>query len=249
MLRASMSISDSRQGPDVLRARPNAFEIALKRIDNRRVGNEDGIVVLAGEPRPGEVARTGAQHRPIDGIGFQMHENALAFDPRDDVGLGEQRFDQPPACGSVLGELRSVQIEPDEDAAFGRLGQHLDDPRVGQNVRRHVDRQLSAANRPGVEVLKVLAGRIMDLGLRRLGLGSLLRASDPEHHQGHEGAEKYANRQGQLNRLNDYNFVVVSGCKCKASLGIKRKRFNQRAERYSIAPARAARSVTIVRGS
>jgi len=34
-----------------LRARPNAFEIALKRIDNRRVGNEDGIVVLAGEPR------------------------------------------------------------------------------------------------------------------------------------------------------------------------------------------------------
>jgi hypothetical protein len=101
-----------------LRAPPNAFEIALKRIDNRGVGNEDCIVVLAGKPRPGEIAPTGAQHRPIDGISFQMHENALAFDPRNDFGVGEQRFDQTSACGSVLGELRFVQIEPDEDAAL-----------------------------------------------------------------------------------------------------------------------------------
>jgi hypothetical protein len=49
--------------------------------------------------------------------------------------------------------------------------------------------------------------------------------------------------------LIDYNLVVVFGCKCKGSLRTKRKRFNQRAERYNIAPAGAARSVTIVRGS
>ena len=28
-----------------------------------------------------------------------MHENALAFDPRDDVGVGKQRFDESPRVG------------------------------------------------------------------------------------------------------------------------------------------------------
>ena len=68
---------------------------------------------------------------PIDGVGFQMHQNALAFDPRGDIGMGEQRFDKPSACRSVLGELRFVQIEADDDAAFRRVGQRLDDSRVG----------------------------------------------------------------------------------------------------------------------
>ena len=152
-----------QQAPDVLRARPDAFEIALERVDDRRIGNEDRVVVLAGEPRPGEVARTGAQHRPIDGIGFQMHENALAFDPRDDIGMGEQRLDEPAARGSVLGELRLVQIESDEDAALRRVGQRLDDSRVGQNISRHIDGQLGAANLPRIDALKVFARRIVDL--------------------------------------------------------------------------------------
>ena len=39
-----------------------------------------------------------------------MHENALALYPRNDVGMGKQRFDEPPGCRSVLSELRLVQI-------------------------------------------------------------------------------------------------------------------------------------------
>ena len=123
-----------------------------------------------------------------------MHENALALYPRDDVGMGEQRFDGPPACGFVLSELRPVQIKSDEDAAFRRVGQRLDDSRVRENVRRHVDRQFGAADLPSVEALKVFARRIMDLRLGSLGLpldlGPHLRPSSAERRKSQTSAEK-----------------------------------------------------------
>src|SRR5271163_2373457 len=91
------------------------------------------------------------------------------------LGWASQRFDGPPACGFVLSELRPVQIKSDEDAAFSRVGQRLDDSRVRQNVRRHVDRQFGAANLPSVEALKGF--RAAPLGSLRLplDLGPLLR--------------------------------------------------------------------------
>ncbi len=60
-----------------------------------------------------------------------MHENALALNARGYVGMSKQRFDKPPACWSVFGELRLVQIEADEDAAFRRVCQRFDNSGIG----------------------------------------------------------------------------------------------------------------------
>ena len=153
------------EGVDVLSPRPYALEIGLKSVDNRWVGYEDEIVVLAGEPRPREVARTCTQQLPIDRIRFQMHEHTLALDPRYDVRVGKQCFDEPASNGSVLGELRLVEIETDDHVPFRGVGQRLDDLRVGEDVSRHVDGESSAANLLSVHRLEIFSRSIMDLDL------------------------------------------------------------------------------------
>jgi hypothetical protein len=124
-----------------------------------------------------------------------------------------------PACGFVLGELRPVQIKSDEDAAFSRVGQRLDDSRVRQNVRRHVDRQFGAANLPSVKALKVFARRIMDLRLGSLGLpldlGPLLRPSRSECGKATQALRNKRIAKADSTGLNSYNSIVVFGCKCK----------------------------------
>ena len=92
-----------------------------------------------------------------------MHQDALALDPRRDIRMGEQRLDEAAARGSVLGELRLVEIEADDDAALRRVDQRLDDLRVRQDVRRHVDGQFGAADLPSVNAFKVFARRVVDL--------------------------------------------------------------------------------------
>ena len=61
-----------------------------------------------------------------------------------------QRLDRRVDLEPVLGELRLVEIDPHGDVALRRRGQRLDDPLVGQDVGRHVDRELRAADDPGV---------------------------------------------------------------------------------------------------
>jgi hypothetical protein len=105
------------------------------------------------------------QQLPIDRIRFQMHQNTLALDPRYDVRVGKQRFDEPASNGSVLGELRLVEIEADDHVPFRGGGQRLDDLRVGEDVSRHVDGESSAANLLSVHRLEIFSRSIMDLDL------------------------------------------------------------------------------------
>ena len=60
---------------------------------------------------------------------------------------------------------RLVEIEADDDVAFRRVGQRLDDLRVGEDISRHVDRQFGAANLLGVDALEIFSRSIMDLDL------------------------------------------------------------------------------------
>src|SRR5271168_5502255 len=95
----------------------------------------------------------------------QVHQNALTLDPRDDIGMGQQRFDESPPNGSVLGELRLVEIEADDHVAFCGVGQRLDDLRIGEDISGHVDGQFGAANLLNVDALKIFSRSIMDLDL------------------------------------------------------------------------------------
>ena len=172
----SSVFSERRRGrvesPDVLRARPYALEIGLEGVDDCLIRNQDKIVVLVGEPGVGKVAGSRTQYLPIDSVSLQMHQNARAFDPREDVGVGQQRFDEAAPNGSVLGELRLVEIEADDDVAFRGVGQSLDDFLVRQDISRHVDGQFGAPNLLNVDGLQILLRRIMDLDLgSRLGPG------------------------------------------------------------------------------
>ena len=51
-----------------------------------------------------------------------MHQNSRAFDPRENIGMGKQGLDEVPPNWSVLGELRLVKVEADDDVAFSGVG-------------------------------------------------------------------------------------------------------------------------------
>ena len=89
--------------------------------------------------------------------------NTLALDPREDIGMRKQCFDKPPSNGSMLGELRPVEIEADDHVAFRGAGQRLDVLRVGEDISGHVDGQFGAANLLNVDALKIFSRSIMDL--------------------------------------------------------------------------------------
>ena len=139
--------------------------------------------------------------------------------------MGKQRLGKSAARRAVLGELRLVEIDADDDAALRSLDQRLDDLWVRENVRGHVDGQASASDLARVNAFKVFARRVVDVRLGpfnrdALDLGVLvleapLRPSRRKRHRRHASAEKQPDPQGPTQRLNQRNLVVVSGCKYK----------------------------------
>jgi hypothetical protein len=108
-----------------------------------------------------------------------MHQDALPLDPRGDIRVCKERVDDAAPRGSVLCELRPVQIKTDDDATLRRVYQRLGYSWVRQHVSRDIDGQLGAADLASIDILEVFSRRVVDLGLALSHPGPFLGPSRP----------------------------------------------------------------------
>ena len=140
-----------------------------------------------------------------------MHQNTRALDPRDDIRMGKQRFNETASNGSVLDEFGPVEVEADDDVAFRRVDQRLDDSRVGEDISRHVDRQLGATNLLGVDAFKIFSRSVMDLDLGSAPTPRRDRQNNPRD----ENCAVETDRHWPSCECCLVQLIVVSGCKVK----------------------------------